>query len=146
MLDDIRDHMYHPKRNWTVLVREHLNRSSGVDGLIKESLESKRTSFLSHPLPECSCRTPESTAGISEPVKGSNGKLLYGGEDECPEWMQRGLATVSSRKISLQEESVDESELREDDMDLEQPESDDGGNKVDASRPSDQDEEMDPDD
>lgn len=146
MLDDIRDHMYHPKHNWTVSVREHLNRSLGVDGLIKESLESKPTSFLSHPFPECSCRTPESTPGISEPVKGSNGEFLYGGEDECPEWMQRGLETVNSGEISLPEEGVDESEPGEDDMDSELPESDDVGNKVDASRPSDQDEEMDPDD
>ncbi|XP_022747930.1 tubulin alpha-3 chain-like [Durio zibethinus] len=49
-----RDDMFYPKRNWTLSAKEHLNRSLSEDGLIRQLLSSKPTSFLSHPLPECS--------------------------------------------------------------------------------------------
>ncbi|XVF06612.1 hypothetical protein REPUB_Repub06bG0064300 [Reevesia pubescens] len=81
-----RDDMYHPKRNWTLSAKEHLNRSLSEDGLIRQSLLSKPTSFLSHPLPECSCRI--SSVEITKAIKGKDGRFLYGGEKECPKWMQ----------------------------------------------------------
>ncbi|EEF36710.1 conserved hypothetical protein [Ricinus communis] len=87
-----RDNMYHPKQNWTLSVREHLNKSLREDGLIQQSLLSKPTSFLSHPLPECSCRI--SSSEFRTPVEGNDGRYLYGGEDECPEWIQRGQEVV----------------------------------------------------
>ncbi|KAF6146976.1 hypothetical protein GIB67_036695 [Kingdonia uniflora] len=140
------DHMYYPGRNWTLSVREHLNKSLGEEGLIRESSHSKPTSFLSHPLPECSCRTPE-ISDIPNPVKDSNNRLLYGGEDECPKWMQGGLGAVSLRaKTSLKDEvNANENELSEDEMDLDS-ESDDKGTKMYANTSVDQDDEMDPDD
>ena len=85
--DKIGDHLYHPKRNWTVLVREHLNKSLDVDGFIAEAHMSKSTSFISHPFPECFCRVSK-LADVPNPIKEPNGELLYGGEDECPEWMK----------------------------------------------------------
>ncbi|XP_077213513.1 protein EMBRYO SAC DEVELOPMENT ARREST 30-like [Tasmannia lanceolata] len=146
LFDDIREHLYHPKRNWTASVRDHLNRSLGEDGLTTESRTSKPTSFLAHPLPECSCRTPQS-ANTLNPVKDGHGEFLYGGEDECPEWMQPALEVVTLKGTGVEEEGVDESESMEDDTDLgEQLESDDGGGRTESTRPSEQDEEMDPDD
>ncbi|KAF8403436.1 hypothetical protein HHK36_011540 [Tetracentron sinense] len=147
LLNGTRDNLYHPKRNWTLSVQEHLNKSLGEEGLVRESRLSKPTSFLAHPLPECSCRISGS-AEISNQVKGSNGQFLYGGEDECPKWMQHGLAMGSLKAASAQEEGkIDENESPEDEMDLdEQQESDDNGNRTDESPPSEQDEEMDPDD
>ena len=131
-----RDDMYHPKRNWTLSAKEHLNRSLSEDGLIRQSLLSKPTSFLSHPLPECSCRI--SSVEITKQIKGKDGRVLYGGEQECPKWMQ-----------SAEAEGVknDDSESAEDDNDVvEQLEP--NGADVTSSLTSliDQDEEWDPND
>ncbi|KAK8952631.1 hypothetical protein KSP40_PGU003713 [Platanthera guangdongensis] len=93
LLDSIHDNLYHPKHNWTLSIRQNLNHSLGIDGLIKESQMSKPKSFLSHPLPECSCRASK-TSELQTPVKGPNGELLYGGEERCPDWMVRGLSFV----------------------------------------------------
>ncbi|XWS64867.1 hypothetical protein CRYUN_Cryun05aG0040800 [Craigia yunnanensis] len=131
-----RDDMYHPKRNWTLSAKEHLKRSLSEDGLIRQSLLSKPTSFLSHPLPECSCRI--SSVEITKQIKGKDGRFLYGGEEECPKWMQSaGAEGVRS----------DDTELAEDDNDVvEQLESD--GADVTSSLTSliDHDEEWDPND
>ncbi|KAJ4965063.1 hypothetical protein NE237_016912 [Protea cynaroides] len=127
------------------LVREHLNKNLAEDGLIRESLLSKPTLFLSHPLPECSCRTP-GVAGNPNPVRGSNGQLLYGGDDECSKWMERGLATVSLEVGNAQDVQVDEMEWADDETDLDkQLQSDDNSSRMDSTPPSEQDKEMDPD-
>ncbi|XP_068644465.1 protein EMBRYO SAC DEVELOPMENT ARREST 30-like [Aristolochia californica] len=140
LLDDIKEHMYHPKRNWTFSVREHLNKSLNEDGLMRASQLSKPNLFLSHPLPECSCRI-SGFVKTTRPVKGNPSEQLYRSLDECPEWMQRGLETISSKDTNMEGEVVDEGESLEDDVDMEeQPESNQGGS------PSEPDDEMDPDD
>ncbi|KAK6289084.1 hypothetical protein POUND7_000625 [Theobroma cacao] len=131
-----RDDMYHPKRNWTLSAKEHLNRSLSEDGLIRQSLLAKPTSFLSHPLPECSCRI--SSVEITKQTKDKDGGFLYGGEEECPKWMQSAGAEGVK---------YDDTESAEDDNDVvEQLESD--GADVTSSLTSqiDNDEEWDPDD
>ncbi|KAK1277471.1 hypothetical protein QJS04_geneDACA007232 [Acorus gramineus] len=141
LLDGIRDNLYHPKRNWTIAVREHLNKTLGIEGLITQSRTSRPSSFLSHPLPECSCRTSQ----VSNPVKGRDGEWLHGGEDMCPDWMLRDLVSLKSNALK-DEIIVDEPE--DDVYPEEQPESvgGGGGGRMDGSRQSEQDEEMDPDD
>ncbi|XP_068669164.1 LOW QUALITY PROTEIN: protein EMBRYO SAC DEVELOPMENT ARREST 30-like [Aristolochia californica] len=140
LFDDIKEHMYHPKRNWTFSVREHLNKSLSEDGLMIASQLSKPNLFLSHPLPECSCRTSGFVKG-TRPIKGSPSELLYTSLDVCPEWMQRGLETISIKDTNMEGEVADESELLGDDADMEeQPESNQGGST------SESDDEMDPDD
>ncbi|ONK62914.1 uncharacterized protein A4U43_C07F9430 [Asparagus officinalis] len=141
----IRDHLYHPKRNWTELARGHLNRSLGIDGLILEARTSKPTSFLSHPLPECSCRASK-PADIPKPVKGSKGEILYGGEDLCPDWMLRGLSMVLTKSESSKEEGVEENEPPEEYSYAEGQLDSDEKSKTDASRSNEEDEAMDPDD
>lgn len=108
--------MYRPKFNWTLSVREHLNRSLREDGLIRQSLLSKPASFLSHPLPECSCRIYPLKA--SDQLTAKDGRLLYGGEEECPKWMQSAQADV------LKTEEIESGE--DDDDVVEQPEEDEG--------------------
>uniref|UniRef100_A0A5B6ZBG1 O-fucosyltransferase family protein n=1 Tax=Davidia involucrata TaxID=16924 RepID=A0A5B6ZBG1_DAVIN len=126
------DNRYYPRRNWTLSVREHLNKSLAEDGLMRESRLSKPKSFLTHPIPECSCTTG----------KGMNPQLLYEGEDECPKWMEHGLGTAGN-----EDSSANEIESQEDEMDLEgQLESNDEGSKTDTIPSLEQDEEMDPDD
>jgi hypothetical protein len=140
LFEDVSDHRYHPPRNWTIAAREHLNRSAGVEGIVLSATLSRPVSFLAHPLPECSCRTPKSPA--VQPVKSSNGRLLFGGEEECPDWMVRSLAMASAKNSEPQNEDY-EDELPEDDSSLDtQHESD----RSDVNKSSEQDEEMDPDD
>ncbi|CAA6671799.1 unnamed protein product [Spirodela intermedia] len=71
LFDTIRDNLYHPRRNWTVNARSQM---------------SKPTSFLSHPLPECSCRI-SAAANISVQVEGIRSELSSESEEECPAWM-----------------------------------------------------------
>ncbi|KAA8547642.1 hypothetical protein F0562_004071 [Nyssa sinensis] len=104
------DHLYDPDRNWTLSVREHLNKSLGEEGLMTEFNRSKSMSFLSHPVPECSCRIVN-TAEIPGSGKGSSHQLLNEGEDECPKWMEHGLTTAHRQE--------NENELPDDEMDLE---------------------------
>uniref|UniRef100_A0A0A9DFI4 Uncharacterized protein n=1 Tax=Arundo donax TaxID=35708 RepID=A0A0A9DFI4_ARUDO len=101
---------------------------------------SKPVSFLSHPLPECSCRTAKS--GDVPPVKDSNGRLLFGGEEECPDWMVRSLAKITAKNNEPQNEDY-EGELPEDDS---SPDTQQESDRSDTNKSSEQDEEMDPDD
>lgn len=101
LLDDIRDHLYKPNHTWLVAVREHLNTSTYESGLIHMSLNAKPLSFFSHPLPECACRT-SIIDGISafnlSSIKDTEGRLLYGGEDICPEWMNHGIMSPGEKE------------------------------------------------
>ncbi|KAK4481321.1 hypothetical protein RD792_012206 [Penstemon davidsonii] len=131
------DHLYHPPRNWTLSVREHLNKSMAEDGILQVSRLSGPKSFLSHPLPECSCTTSKSAENSK---KRSNLQILYEEQDECPKGLELGFNAVESLQ-----ESSDETETQEDEMDLGLPESDETS-QADAVPSTEQDEEMDPDD
>lgn len=132
-----RDNMYHPNHNWTLLVQEHLNKSLDEEGLIRQSHWSKSALFISHPLPECSCRLSSVEAPIH--VKGDDGQIFYGGEEECPKWMQHD-------EVISEDGKSDDGEFAEYESDpFEHPESSDGG-KTNVSLVFDQDEEMDPND
>lgn len=134
--------MYHPKHNWTLSVKEHLNKSLDENGLIRQSLLSKPVSFLSHPLPECSCRT--SSAKVPNQSKSKDGRFLYGGEDECPKWIERGQEAGS---LETDGGKNDDSELPEYDSDTaELPESDDSDGKNGTTLAFDRDDEWDPND
>ncbi|XP_042946563.1 uncharacterized protein LOC122279793 isoform X6 [Carya illinoinensis] len=138
-----RDNMYHTKYNWTLLVREHLNKSLAEEGLTRQSLLSKPASFLSHPLPECTCRI--SSPDIPTDVKGNDGRILYGGEDDCPKWMEHGDKAVASESAGKEGGNFDnESEYEIDIVEL--PESFNSGGKSNVTLVWDQDEEMDPND
>lgn len=135
LLNITRDNMYHPKRNWTVLLKEHLNKSLDEDGLIRQSLLSKPSSFLSHPLPECSCRI--SSIGLSRRRKDDDGRFLYGGEDECPKWISAGAERDKNDDVESLEYESDLSD---------QPEPDEDAAKNSDSLPFDHDDEWDPND
>ncbi|GMI65068.1 embryo sac development arrest 30 [Hibiscus trionum] len=136
LFNSIRDNMYHPLRDWTLSVKEHLNRSLSEEGLIRQSLLSKPNSFLSHPLPECSCRI--SSLENTKTKKGKDGRVLYGDEHECPKWMQSAGA-VGVRN--------DDTESAEGDTDVvEQQERDDPDFPSSLMSLIDRDEEWDPND
>ncbi|NP_001152557.1 Protein EMBRYO SAC DEVELOPMENT ARREST 30 [Zea mays] len=139
LFEDVNDHRYHPPRNWTIAAREHLNRSANVEGLVSSAMLSRPVSFLAHPLPECSCSTSKSPA--VEPVKDSNGRFLFGGEEECAGWMARSPAMASARNNEPQIEDYEDN-LPEEGSSSDMQESD----RSDSNKSSEQDEEMDLDD
>ncbi|KAK6132262.1 hypothetical protein DH2020_033962 [Rehmannia glutinosa] len=130
------DHLYHPLRNWTLTVREHLNKSTAEDGVVREFQQLKPKSFLSHPLPECSCTTVKS----ADLQKGSKLQILYRGQDECPQELEQSLKTVGSQEIN-----VDDIETQEDETETDLPESDENS-EADTVPSVELDEEMDPND
>ncbi|KAJ8493254.1 hypothetical protein OPV22_014975 [Ensete ventricosum] len=75
-----------------------------------------------------------------------NGEILYGSEDECPEWVVHGLATASFKTTGAKDENVDEIELLEDDDKTDGQSESDNGSRSDTSRSMEHDEEMDLDD
>lgn len=138
LLNNTRDHIYDHSRNWTILVRQHLNASLSEEGIKKKFSQSKSLSFLSHPIPECSCRIMKTldTQSDSRKAKAQN---LFKGKDECPSWMERTrAATITLENAATEDES-------EYDIDLGLQNSDYQNRKSDST-PTDQDEEMDPND
>lgn len=138
-----RDNMYHPKHNWTLLVQEHLNKSLTEEGLIRQSLLSKPAMFLSHPLPECSCRM--ASAKATNRVKGEGGQVLYGGEDICPHWMQHANNAGPLEKEGVKSEDEGQADYESNDF-VDESESVKNGSKTNQTPLWDQDEEMDPND
>ncbi|KAL9235196.1 hypothetical protein vseg_009981 [Gypsophila vaccaria] len=131
MFNSSSENLYHPKRSWILSVRDHLNKSIGQEGLLRELRFSKPASLLSHPVPECSCQTSN-----SDEVLGS----IYGNVVECPSWMEKGLKFSSQESISGQNESL------EDDLVLDRQLEPDEGDSTQTKPLVEQDEEMDPDD
>ncbi|TKY74022.1 GDP-fucose protein O-fucosyltransferase [Spatholobus suberectus] len=138
-----RENLYHPKHNWTILVQEHLNKSLSEEGLIRQSLLSKPAMFLSHPLPECSCRI--ASAKATNRVRGKDGQVLYGGEDLCPKWMQHANNAGSLYKEGVKSEDEGLTDYENNDF-VDESESDKNGSKTNQTPLWDQDEEMDPND
>lgn len=132
-----REDMYHPNRNWTLHVRKHLNSSLGESGLIRQSKLSKPRSFLSHPLPECSCRT--SALHDSRQIQSDDGRFLYGGEDECPKW-------IKSAGVEKSKSDDGDQPDYEHDLLTEQSETEEEFAKSKVASAFDQDEEWDPND
>lgn len=100
---------------------------------------AKPKSFLSHPLPECSCTTIKHS-DLVQLQKSSKYKTIYEGEEECPQGLTVSLAMVASR-----DSSGDDSETPEDEIETEVFESDDNS-QAETIPSMEQDEEMDPDD
>ena len=113
LLDEIHDHLYHANHTWLMSVRKHL-RKRLVDGLIEASARSKPLSFISHPVPECSCLrhdpagksinatpSPHASTPSHSQVLSALGVVHY-----CPGWMENDLTLPSKDKEN--EETLDE--------------------------------------
>ncbi|XP_073123999.1 O-fucosyltransferase 27 [Henckelia pumila] len=89
LLDEIRDHFYQANHTWITSVRRHMRRNL-IDGLIQESARSKTLSFLSFPIPECSClrnNPAEVSSHASSPSARSQLHNALGAMHHCPSWM-----------------------------------------------------------
>ncbi|CAI0384774.1 unnamed protein product [Linum tenue] len=136
----IRDDMYHPKFNWTISMREHLNNSFGEDGFAWQSLKSKPASFLSHPFPECSCRMPPSAAVAEVPT------ILIKDEDECPKWMMQNNNQDESSESIVGAASNEDTESEYENETKEAQEDSDASSKSSLTLAINQDDEWDPND
>ncbi|KAL5723337.1 O-fucosyltransferase 27 [Ranunculus cassubicifolius] len=83
LLDEIRDDLYQANRTWLSSIRKQLTKSV-LDGLTVASKTSKPLSFLSHPIPECSCmkHVPSHASSPS-----SQTQIALGVHHRCPAWM-----------------------------------------------------------
>ncbi|XP_047337256.1 protein EMBRYO SAC DEVELOPMENT ARREST 30-like [Impatiens glandulifera] len=129
LLNSTKDSIYHPKRNWTLLIRAHLNKSMDEEGLRREFISSKPKSFLSHPIPECACTM----------VKRSN-EAPFEGVDECPKWM------VTDFKNKVQQNLREDNEVEEDNIDIMEGQSEQEDVRNGTIPSIEEDEEMDPND
>ncbi|KAF7816630.1 protein EMBRYO SAC DEVELOPMENT ARREST 30-like [Senna tora] len=127
-----RENMYHPKHNWTVLVQEHLNKSLGEEGLVRQSLLSKPSIVTS--------------AKAATRVKSKDGRFVFGDEDECPKWMKNanevGLGTEGVKLEEIGSPDYESNDFVEES----ESETDKNGGKTNTTLIWDQDEEMDPND
>lgn len=107
LVEEIRDHMYQANHTWLKSVRRHL-RKTLLDGTIEASKKSKPLSFLSHPVPECSCsryKSFETSKNSSSPSTSQVWDAL-GLSHRCPAWMDTG--SVSQVKEKVNEDDLDE--------------------------------------
>ncbi|KAH1200190.1 O-fucosyltransferase 27 [Glycine max] len=107
LLDEICDHRHHANHTWLETVRRHLTKTL-LDGIIEASNKSKPLSFLSHPVPECSCSRRDSfevSKNSSSPLTSQLWTALSVAH-QCPAWMDTG--PISQSKDKENEEDVDE--------------------------------------
>lgn len=108
LLEETREHLYQANHTWLTSIRRHLRRSL-VDGAIEASAKSKPFSFLSHPVPECSCsrsNITETSAHTSRPSSHTQVDAVLGVTHHCPRWMDG--ETISRSKDKETEEVLDE--------------------------------------
>jgi hypothetical protein len=109
-LEETREHLYQANHTWIKSIRRQLRRNL-IDGLAEEYNISKQLSFLSFPVPECSCmkqNSSEKSFSASSPSPFSKFPTFLGVMRDCPTWMDGD--TVSQLK-----DKESEGELEEDD-------------------------------
>ncbi|KAF7822359.1 O-fucosyltransferase 27-like [Senna tora] len=107
LIEEIRDHMYQANHTWLRYVRRHL-RKILLDELMEASKKSKSFSFLSHPVPECSCLRYDSfeTSNASSSSTSSQLWTALGVSQRCPAWMDTN--SVSQFKEKENEDDLDD--------------------------------------
>lgn len=108
LFEETHSSLYKGNETWRLLVCEHLNRTS-LDGLNEASKNLKPLSFLSHPIPECSCSRQDRFKAASRNAAGSskrlNSRVLFGVTYSCPAWMENDISTVSEKEVDTEEEA-----------------------------------------
>ncbi|KAH6791902.1 O-fucosyltransferase family protein [Perilla frutescens var. hirtella] len=109
LLEDIREHLYQANHTWITSVRRHLRRNL-VNGLKDELTRSKRLTFLSFPVPECSCsggRRPTSEVSVNASSPSAHQPLhdVLAAMPQCPSWMDINT-TSTPRDMESEEDDV----------------------------------------
>lgn len=135
LLEETHEHLYQANHTWIKSIRRQL-RKSLIDGLAEEYNRSKQLSFLSFPVPECSCMKQDSSDKsfrASSPSPHSKLSTLFGVMQECPAWMDGD--TVSQLKEKEGEEEFEEDESQSSGLFFEQSSSDSqvgGGGEINS--------------
>ncbi|KAL0377641.1 UNVERIFIED_CONTAM: O-fucosyltransferase 27 [Sesamum radiatum] len=113
LLEEVGDNFYQANHTWSTSVRRHL-RKDLVNGLAEELRRSKPLSFISFPVPECSClRGEPSEVSVSVNASSSSAHSslhdVLGPMQPCPSWMDADVASSPKDKDSEQDD-VDEDE------------------------------------
>ena len=108
LLEETRDHLYQANRTWLTSVRRHL-RKSLFDGLTEAYAKSRPLSFLSHPVPECTCLRSNLNEtlfpGSSSPSQ-AQAQAALGHVHHCPAWIEN--ASISRSRDKDNDEDIDE--------------------------------------
>ncbi|XP_073010402.1 O-fucosyltransferase 27 isoform X2 [Typha latifolia] len=100
LFEDAQGNLYNANRTWWNLVCKHLDETL-LEELNEASMKWKPVSFLSHPLPECSClrRWPfETSSHAHAPLNASRSSGLFGVEYFCPGWMGTETSPISEKE------------------------------------------------
>lgn len=102
LIDDLRESMHPANRTWLSSVRKHLRRTL-LDGPMEAYNTSKPLTFLSHPIPECSC-----LRGKASFSNGFNPLAAFKVRQSCPAWMGDNIKLRLKEKESDDEVYVDD--------------------------------------
>ncbi|XP_015962598.1 O-fucosyltransferase 27 [Arachis duranensis] len=110
LVDEIRNHTYQANHTWLTSVRRHL-RKTLLDGIIEASNNSKPSSFLSHPVPECSCsrHNANEVSKNSSVPSASQIWTALGVSHQCPAWMDAGPVPQTKDKENEDDLADDDS-------------------------------------
>ncbi|XP_051118964.1 O-fucosyltransferase 27 [Andrographis paniculata] len=113
ILEEIQDNFYQANRTWITMLRRQMRRSL-IDGLAEELTRSKRVSFLSFPLPECSCYSGggdddpvRSIVNASSPSVLSPLRNVLGSMQRCPSWVEDSLPDKETETDNVDEDESD---------------------------------------
>ncbi|KAK6129107.1 hypothetical protein DH2020_037143 [Rehmannia glutinosa] len=101
-LEEIRDHFYQANHTWITSLRRHLRKKHLVDGLTDELTKSKPLSFLSFPIPECSCSRKVSV-NASSPLHDVLRTM-----QRCPSWMDADVASPPGDKETEEDDAAED--------------------------------------
>ncbi|CAN8265853.1 unnamed protein product [Cochlearia groenlandica] len=107
LLEEIRDHMYEANHTWIASVRKLLKRSI-LEGLIESSKRTKAYSFLSHPVPECSCNRQGKRVSNASIIEAD-----LGVKHRCP---MDGVVTERTKDNNKNKNVEKEEDLDEEDL------------------------------
>ncbi|KAL6572800.1 O-fucosyltransferase 27 [Orobanche hederae] len=103
-LEENRDHFYQANHTWITSLRKHLRRHF-INGLTDGLTESKPLSFLSFPVPECSCSRNDPR---SVPFNGSRPlHSILRTMQQCPSWMDGGITALPGDEDTDSEDDSD---------------------------------------
>lgn len=110
LIDEVRVSMHQANRTWLSSVRGHL-RKTLLDGLLKASSNLRPLSFLSYPIPECSCvrekPTPNTPLDSTSSTNFSS-RATLGVKHSCPAWMSISPSSRQKEKENDEDIYIDE--------------------------------------
>lgn len=115
LLEEVRDDLYQANRTWLASIRKQL-RKSVLDGINTAFKNMKPLSFLSHPIPECSCRKQDHSGRSlysSSPSNHSQIQVALGVHHQCPAWMGTYATSLSPKDKENEDDLDDEDPISE---------------------------------